>query len=95
MNQKDFAFGGPHTYHTYLHHREVPAEHEDDAHLKEKAQRVSDVVASELFEALRAVSSLEKESPAGRSFPELGLQGADLACKHERRAIGKDVQRIG
>ncbi len=68
-----------------LHHRRGRRERHHHRHLQKHAEEVADVVGAMLGEALGAVAALQQESLPCRDARQGFLQGARLACKHQRR----------
>ena len=68
-----------------LHDRHPHRVHEDDRHLEDHAQLLTDVVGGEVLEALGAVACLEQERVAGRDLRQPGLQRTRLPGEHQRR----------
>ena len=73
-----------------LDHRYAERIGEDDGHLQDDAQLLSDVDRRELLEALGAVAGLQHEGVAGGDVAERGLQRTRLAGEHQR-GIGGDL----
>ena len=76
-----------------LHDRDADRVGENDGHLQDDFELLSDVVGRELFEALGAVAGLQEERIASRNLCEFGLQRTCFSCKDERWQCRDLLQR--
>lgn len=63
----------------------MSSEHENDAHLENNAEGVTNVVGIELLEALSTITTLKKESLAHRGLGQAVLEAPGLTGEDDGR----------
>lgn len=76
----------------HLNDGHLASKHEDDAHLEEDTEGVTDIVGVELLEAFGAVATLQEEGAAQRSLGKAFLKAAALAREDKRREALQALQ---
>jgi len=77
-----------------LDNRHLATEHEDDTHLKEDTEGVTDVVGMEFLEALSAIPALKQKSVPHSRLTQFLLQISGLAGEHNWGKRRKGLENL-
>lgn len=77
-----------------LDNRHLTTEHEDDTHLKEDTEGVTDVVRIEFLQALSAIPALKEKRVSHRSLTQFLLQIPGLTGGHNRGKRRKGFENL-